>query len=394
MLPNTFAAVSLPMTIHSGHLVKALRGLLYSTSNKNNPLENLLIVHHQCARTGTIQFSNERRFALQTLLLNVITEHYQECRRLLSLSRSIAPLDAEHLIRAIKEDVNSGSPELIGWSWLYYRFVQVDYALSAKFYCEETGIEQRTLQRYQKHGVRRLLDYLQAAEQKAWQQQRTQILHGALPSQFPPQLIGREKTLETIWNHLIMTAPSPILITGAAGIGKTAVLHELARRSIHSMNIGGILWIDHPGGLESVQVTIAEYVAANRANTLSQCSVILIVMDEIAHLLHDLQELEHLLNQIPNVKILLSHTRYVPFTTLVKHIALEPLTLSAAPLFFERQLSERGLGGASLSDVEMAYLWELANGIPRAMIQALHDLLGYERPGKRARLPDQIDFVK
>lgn len=62
----------------------------------------------------------------------------------------------------------------------------------------------------------------------------------ALPVMLPAKLVGRDTTLAQIYTHL--KANKPVMITGAAGIGKTALAATLA--SAYTELPGGTLWLN------------------------------------------------------------------------------------------------------------------------------------------------------
>jgi tetratricopeptide (TPR) repeat protein/energy-coupling factor transporter ATP-binding protein EcfA2 len=62
----------------------------------------------------------------------------------------------------------------------------------------------------------------------------------ALPVMLPAKLVGRDTTLAQIYTHL--KASKPVMITGAAGIGKTALAATLA--SAYTELPGGTLWLN------------------------------------------------------------------------------------------------------------------------------------------------------
>jgi hypothetical protein len=137
----------------------ALNGLVYSAQPRRfNPLAHLLVVnqavHQPLVASGTLA----RLFALSQLLTTLISREVRRHRtalEVLSLPQETSRSDAQ---QAIKQDAETACPELMGWSWLYYHFVRVEFNIGLKDFTRWAAVDERTLRRYQEHAIWGLSD--------------------------------------------------------------------------------------------------------------------------------------------------------------------------------------------------------------------------------------------
>ncbi len=151
----------------------ALDSLLYNlnTRERSGPLCGLRLVEQLLLAHDAPDTALSRQMALAELLTGIITEIYQHHRRVQGLAAPLpdAPLDTAFAQIAADAAVDAAAPnpELLGWGWLYYRYVRVDLALNRRQFAAAFGVEVRTLQRYARHGVRRLTERLIQREREA-----------------------------------------------------------------------------------------------------------------------------------------------------------------------------------------------------------------------------------
>jgi hypothetical protein len=184
-------AINTPSTeINNYHISRknvkaALNSLLYSTGlPKPNPLENIVLVQQLASDPATLLGSHNSGYALHLLLTSIIAEELARHRRALAIPVE----DGQTLTdvrNAIIRDTRAVNPELMSWSWLYYRFVRVEFNISAKDFSQMAFIEERTLRRYQNHAIWRLTQYLMAREHLV----RQTLSNTFLPTAFYPTAV-------------------------------------------------------------------------------------------------------------------------------------------------------------------------------------------------------------
>ena len=163
------------VTINEQDVQKVLRALWHGTSQDSH-LRGLHLVDAILRDPVFPASSQSREYALNHILTQIITEQLTHQRVMLHRQPPAAAETRMEALSAIRHDGVSGSPELLGWSWLYYHFVRVELYITAGDFCAEVGVTRRTLRRYQRRGMRRLTAHLIEAEQTA----RRGLLHPVL----------------------------------------------------------------------------------------------------------------------------------------------------------------------------------------------------------------------
>lgn len=146
----------------------ALNGLLYTASARvKNPLEALVLVDMRLRDPLLPHSPQIRRYTLAEVLTDIITERLRGHRAALTLALPKPDDTREVVLMQIALDGATENIELIGWSWLYARYVRVDLSLMGEAFMQTAVTDERTLRRYQVHGVRRLTERLIALEHAA-----------------------------------------------------------------------------------------------------------------------------------------------------------------------------------------------------------------------------------
>lgn len=146
----------------SEHNVRtALKALLYTAAARTtNPLEFLSVVDERLEDPLQPHSPLIRRYTLNAVLADLITDQLRAHRVALHLA---LPTPAETLDQAlyhIAADGKTDNPELISASWLYYHYIRVDLGITRQLFWTQVAADERTLRRYQAHGVRRLTERL------------------------------------------------------------------------------------------------------------------------------------------------------------------------------------------------------------------------------------------
>lgn len=148
----------------------ALNAMIYSSVARiANPLENAAFVDDFLNDPNIPSGLYIRAFALNYLLTAFIKNELLRHRRVLSIQLIRDEDSLSNARVAIAVDANTNSHELISWSWLYYRFVRVELNFSLRDFIKIACIDERTLRRYQEHGVHRLTRILISEEWRVLQ---------------------------------------------------------------------------------------------------------------------------------------------------------------------------------------------------------------------------------
>lgn len=157
-----------PPQITEENVRAALKTMVFANSEQTTqPLESLYLVEVRLNDFPHPRTPHMRRYVLQSVLTNVITEALCDHRKVLELTLP-GPGDVYKAAMAqIEQDALTGNYELISWSCLYYRYVRVDLDIKPRQLTEKILTGDRMLRRYQQHGIRRLTERLIDLEYKA-----------------------------------------------------------------------------------------------------------------------------------------------------------------------------------------------------------------------------------
>ena len=176
--------------ISEANVRAALDSMIYSTvARQTSPLERLWLVEAFLSAPEQPASPHNHRYALQTILVDLITAELTRHRAVVGLPALVADAPLPTVIEQIARDAGDGNIERIGWSWLYHRYVRVDLNLSARDFCKYAHLDARTRQRYQNHAIRRLTERLIEAEREARRRLHKRRLYAALSILDPRALV-------------------------------------------------------------------------------------------------------------------------------------------------------------------------------------------------------------
>jgi hypothetical protein len=148
--------------------VKAfLDRLLYGrTTQSSNSLEGLALVDNLIDDPTFPKGDHSRTIALGAILTDWITDELLHHRDALGIQTLVDP-SFNSALQAIAQDGQRSNRELMGWSWLYYRYVRIELCLTPRDFCGACHISERTLTRYQGYTLQRLAEKVVKYEWKA-----------------------------------------------------------------------------------------------------------------------------------------------------------------------------------------------------------------------------------
>ena len=346
----------------------ALEALLYSAAHPAiEPLLGLSLVDEQLTDPDTPRGAPRRAYALHTLLVDAITQAYNGQRASVGLAAVVAGAPVAALMAALAEDGRTGNHELLAWSVLYARYVRVDVGLQQPALADALSSNVRSIRRYQQHGVRRITERLTALEWETRHRRRKRRLALALPSSEPLRLFGREREVTALTDTLAQT-PRHVILTGVAGIGKTALVQAFLHRLIADDALEGLVWLtDRPSAdyvLAQVRAALLPPEANVEVRELLALRPTAVVLDDVSALWSDVAQFDALLQSLASALVYVTSTRYAPLSQSHTVLRLTEINREAAQaLVHEVAASHDAADSDDLSEI----LWTAVGGHPLAL---------------------------
>lgn len=358
----------------------ALDSLLYTPrpEAQRNPLQYLLLVDELLLNPVVPSGENSRAYALQSVLLDAITTNLSRLRTVHDL-QDASPRDAPDIAYSqLVVDFQTGNPELMAWSLLYYRYVRSDLDLTLDGISRQVFLDQRTLRRYQQHGVRRLTETLTALETEARTQQHRRRLYTALPSGTKARLFGFERYFAQMAEAAKLNLFPIVLVTGMSGAGKSAFVQEAVRRRIDETEIDYVIWIDEP----TTEASILQQLQAAFSGSLNALDYreslrlfhTIIVLDEVSAFVEMPDHLDNILERLSAAEIYLTSSVFLPLARIHAHIRLQNLGREGFRRLIEYLSIDTPDEMDSLSKHEVESLWQISEGHPLTTILAYRSL--------------------
>jgi len=300
-----------------------------ASSDLINPLQFLQLVDAHMLTADFTFFPYPRQLALGELLIAVIRRQYESQRWVYGLTSIRSEINLMDATEVIKEDAAITNPDLIGWSWLYFHYVEINLHMSQQKFCEIVNLDDRTIRRYQNATIDQMTKHLIRMEQEAREIRRINLLYLQLPHQGEvTDLLERERELE-----LLKSSQSKhFQIVGAAGIGKSVFVEYFLQRMITDDKLDRIVWLQTPENTEYVLSYLNEHLLIeNSTITIREyCSLkrVAIVLDDSDHLHNDLTKLQDLLQELSGIYIFLTSCIFKPLPSCFQ-VHLRELSLLA-----------------------------------------------------------------
>ncbi len=363
--------------ISSNDIRDALSSLIHPTADERgfDSLCALYLVDEIRNHPDFPPTKKARKFAVFELLGDLIEEKLIYERGLHNIQYAEPEKSLEVALSRIQQDNLTDSMSLLGWSLLYYCYIQVDLNISFDCFAETIGLVERSLRRYRKHAIKRLHNELLLREQKARKQYKARRLLSRLPSVVSSKLIGRQRETEQIYT-LIADIKSPtILVTGAVGVGKTALVAKIIQSMLR---IGKpyapqfLCWLEDPRssdyvidwlhldiGFESEQSNLQEWLMMYPT---------IVVLDNANSLIEDDFGMKQLLEQLNPALVFIVTSSYVVLDGLDSIIVLHELSKSDSMAYLQYLQHSSLFHMPELTEMEQTSVFEVAGGNPRAVM--------------------------
>jgi class 3 adenylate cyclase/predicted ATPase len=215
-----------------------------------------------------------------------------------------------------------------------------------------------------------------------------------------PSLVGRDEDLRRVRAALIEEGERVVTVTGRGGAGKTSLALVVGSELLEE-HPGGVWWVPLSDSSALIEV-IASATGADRdvdgsaaeaiVGRLRAAGPVLLILDNLEHLLDTAPGLQTLLDALPELRLLL--TSQVPTRLADERIVpLDALDDEAALALIERVARRRG---TEVGDQRAALLdvVRLLDGLPLALELAAARLPVLSAAALRDRLSASLDLLK
>lgn len=341
---------------------EALDSILHGVSSEHiNPLQELQLIDIHMASADFKFFRRPRYHALHDILLSMIQSFYLDLRTLLHLNSLEMPISMSVAIDAIKEDSEGGNANLIGWSWLYFHYVESQLNISQIKFCELASIETRSIRRYQVRAVRQLTNQIIKKEQISRESQRRNRLFQQLPHKGKvPTLFERDEQL----NEIRKSESRHYHIIGSGGIGKSIFVEASLIGKIETDEVDQIIWLDSPNSIDTIMLSVRERLLTSDSKIsvrdFLSLKVVAIVLDDANALVVDMIQLEYMLSEFSNAYIYITSQIFTSIGNCLQ-VKLAELSLSSV------QELTRSLNVIFDADTYSQLIWRFVGGNPLAI---------------------------
>ncbi|MCU0496700.1 MAG: tetratricopeptide repeat protein [Anaerolineae bacterium] len=373
-----------PPYISADAIRTTLDDLLNTTTRRGrSPLDALTLVDEFLSDPSLPRMENSRVFAINSILLNLITQEFKEQRRIHRLSTLEDNATRQQHIETIKQDAIVNSPNLIAWSLLYYHYVEVDVDISLELFADCVSVDPRTIRRRLIYALETLTNKVIEAEWNIRKKIQRQLLLANLPTMQKTLLFGREYAFEEMQKLFESDLPKHILVTGATGNGKTVFVQEFLRQQIMGgakKPIEALVWLKSPGSLQEIESQIRSRLLTKENQLKLQQYFLhyttIIVIDDPATM--KMNEWDHLLGLLSAATVFVIHETHIALTKPI--VTLKMRELDEAETFaYLDSLPYIADTGVDLAN-QLHLIRELVGGNPLALRLTYESLLNDANP--------------
>lgn len=308
-----------------------LDDLLNTTTRRGrSPLDALTLVDEFLSDPSLPRIENSRVFAINSVLLNLITQEFTEQRRIHRLPMPDENATRFQHIEAIRRDAQVNSPNLIAWSLLYYHYVAVDVDITLELFADCVSVDPRTIRRRLIYALETLTTKVIEAEWNIRKKIQRQLLLAHLPTMQKTLLFGREYAFEEMRKLFESELPKHILVTGATGSGKTTFVQEFLRQQIlggGQKPIEALVWLKAPISRQEIEYQIRSRLLAEDNQLKLQHYFLhystVIVIDDPAAM--SMAEWDQLLGFLGAATVFVIHETHIPLTKPIVTIKMREL---------------------------------------------------------------------
>ncbi len=344
-----------------------------SKPTEPNPLDQMLLVEQRILERAMPRTPHARTFALYDVLIDLIESEFAAVRRAHNLPTPESEWQIAQYHDSLIRDSVLNNPLLLEYSLLYHIYARPDLAIEAAGAAATLNVAVRTIERHLESAVKRFTYDLIAAERAARRANQRRMLQNRLPSSKGRFFVGHDALLMRANSVLNRPTPAHFLITGNAGIGKTAFAEALIRQWIEANLIADVIWIEAPESMMHLRAAlesclIPDGMRIELRDVLTRVpQPIVIVCDRCERLLEsEPAALDEFLLEGDSAVYILTSRRYEALTHIGAAIEIPPIAFPDAYRLMKQTWSEAE--SDPLTEQEAEALYGELGGNPEALI--------------------------
>lgn len=235
------------------------------------PLDSLFVVEQHLIERDLPFRPVYRRLVLVDLLCSEISVEYKRQRLSANRQPPSDNLPSEIISQLIFEDLDSsGNPAILGWLWLYLKYVTRIPELRPSVFAQNAYVDHRTLRRYQNLALRQLTARLVRLEIEARTNRRQARLKAQLPRLGRATCIGRDKEIRWITDLFTSDRYRPVVIVGQPGVGKSTLAESIASHLIEKGVLDSVIWLENTHSVPAIEAHLRERFLEDYSTTTIQ----------------------------------------------------------------------------------------------------------------------------
>ncbi|MCA9887360.1 MAG: hypothetical protein KC546_03270 [Anaerolineae bacterium] len=304
-----------------------------------------------------------RLHAMKDILSDVISSELEHSRRN-AKTGAITEHSSEDAITNIQNDARSHSSVVRLVSFLFYRYLSAYRIESNRAFAEIINKTVRDIQRLQKRAMEYIADQFVDAEHAS----RQRILRSGMIAELKNdvEIVGRQSIVSEITRQITPQSKSFTLVSGAAGIGKTAVVCEAIRQGLSKKDFDALVWVKSPRSIFDIGQQIEQMLEVSVMNpeafrSFTQNLEIIVVLDGAVLSASELKDTIYLLASCHTV--MTSQLQYRNLNGF-KRIILPDLPKALAIQLVHKLATNAGAEEGDIADAAARWAYDNAGGNP------------------------------
>ncbi|MCB9438400.1 MAG: ATP-binding protein [Anaerolineales bacterium] len=210
----------------------------------DHPLYRWVLLQQNLTAPHALRNRQYRQYLLEDLLLDMLTATFDTLRSHITLSAVNIHDPIEAIVADLATISRRGSPLLIGYAYLYYRYVRAELDFSTEDLAKALFQNERTLRRYIDAAWQHLYLTLVRHEHAAREQTQRIRCEQAMPNLPIIPLVEQQQLVDRAVYSFRQSQINSLLISGEKGSGKTSLLYQVGHQLITDQLVGDVTWLD------------------------------------------------------------------------------------------------------------------------------------------------------